>query len=128
LQRKSRAAPTGLGPRKLKRPSQSRYHHLFKTFCAGPAGWTEQQLPDGTIVWTSPRGRTYPTPPLGALFFPQLAVATEKLILPKGPPPGPNRELAMPVRRRTRAEDRARRVQWERALNRARYDADPPPF
>jgi hypothetical protein len=105
-----------------------RIHHLFKTFCAGPAGWTEQQLPDGTIVWTSARGRTYLTQPLGALFFPQLAMATGKLILPNSPPAGPHRELAMPARRRTRAEDRDRRVQRERALNRARYDADPPPF
>jgi hypothetical protein len=43
-------------------------------------------------------------------------------------PPGTNRELAMPTRKRTRAEDRAYRVQRERALNRARYAADPPPF
>jgi hypothetical protein len=27
-----------------------RLHHLFKTFCAGPAGWTELQLPDGTVI------------------------------------------------------------------------------
>jgi hypothetical protein len=66
--------------------------------------------------------------PAVALFFPQLTVPTEKLILPKGPPPGPNREFAMPKRKRTRAEDRAYRVQWERAINRARYAADPPPF
>ena len=64
----------------------------------------------------------------GVRFFPQLAVATEKLILPNSPPPGTNRELAMPRRKRTRAEDRAYRVQWERSLNRARYAADPPPF
>ncbi len=105
-----------------------RIHHLFKTFHAGLAGWTEQQLPDGTIVWTSPRARTYTTTPSGARFFPQLAMPTGKLVLPKSPPPGPNRELAMPKRKRTRAEDRAYRVQWERALNRARYAADPPPF
>jgi hypothetical protein len=105
-----------------------RIHHLFKTFYAGPAGWDEQQLADGTVIWTSPTGRTYTTKPLGALFFPQLAVPTEKLVLPKGPSPGPNRELAMPKRKRTRAEDRAYRVQWERGLNRARYAADPPPF
>jgi hypothetical protein len=115
----------------VRRPeclSQSRYHHLFKTFCAGPAGWTEQQLPDGRVVWTSPRGRTYTTQPLGALFFPQLAAPTEKLALPNSPPPGPNRGLAMPTRKRTRAKDRAYRVEYERALNRARYAADPPPF
>jgi hypothetical protein len=105
-----------------------RIHHLFKTFCAGPAGWTEQQLPDGAVIWTSPTGRTYTTRPLGALFFPQLGTPTEKLVLPNSPPPGPNRELAMPTRKRTRAQDRAHRVEWERGLNRARYAADPPPF
>ena len=85
-------------------------------------------IPDGTIVWTSPRGRTYTTQPLGVQFFPQLAMPTGTLILPNSPPAGPHRELAMPTRKRTRAEDRARRVQWERALNRARYEADPSPF
>jgi hypothetical protein len=105
-----------------------RIHHLFKTFHAGPAGWTEQQLPDGTIVWTSPRGRTYTTTPTGARFFPQLAIPTETLVLPNSPPPGPHRELAMPKRRRTRAQDQAYRVEYERGLNRARYAADPPPF
>jgi Domain of unknown function (DUF222) len=105
-----------------------RIHHLFKTFHAGPAGWAEQQLPDGTIVWTSPSGRTYTTSSAGALFFPQLGTPTGQLVLPNSPPPRPNRELAMPTRKRTRAQDRAYRVQWERGLNRARYAADPPPF
>jgi hypothetical protein len=105
-----------------------RIHHLFKTFHAGPAGWTEIQLPDGTIRWTSPRGRTYTTTPLGAQFFPQLAVPTEILVLPNPPPPSPNRGLAMPKRKRTRAQDRAYRIEYERAQNRARYQADPPPF
>jgi hypothetical protein len=71
-----------------KCPSHVRCHHLFKTFHAGPAGWVEQQLPDGTIVWTSPRERTYITTPTGALFFPQLGVPTGSLILPNSPPPG----------------------------------------
>jgi hypothetical protein len=105
-----------------------RIHHLFKTFYAGPAGWTEQQLADATVIWTSPSGRTYTTKPLGALFFPQLGQPTGTLVLPGTGPPHPDRELAMPKRKRTRAEDRAHRVQRERALNRARYDADPPPF
>ena len=105
-----------------------RIHHLFKTFHAGPAGWTELQLPDGTIVWTSPRGRTYTTAPTGARFFPQLGVPTGELTLPTASPPGPHRELAMPKRKRTRAQDRAYRIEYERGLNRARYAADPPPF
>jgi hypothetical protein len=105
-----------------------RIHHLFKTFHAGPAGWTEIQLPNGTIRWTSPRGRTYTTAPLGAMFFPQLATPTQTLTLPNNPPPAPNRELAMPRRKRTRTQNRAYRVTHERAQNHARYAADPPPF
>ena len=85
-------------------------------------------MPDGTIIWTSPRGRTYTTTPGGARFFPQLAVPTGELILPATGPPHPNRGLAMPKRKRTRAEDRAYRIEWERGLNRKRYEADPPPF
>jgi hypothetical protein len=103
-----------------------RIHHLFKTFCAG--GWNERQLPDGTVIWTSPSGRVYPTQPLGASFFPQLGEPTGTLVLPGTGPPHPNRGLAMPTRKRTRAQERAYRVQRERALNRARYAADPPPF
>ena len=85
-------------------------------------------IADRTITWTSPRGRTYTTTPTGALFFPQLGVPTEKLALPNSPPPNPNRALAMPTRKRTRTQDRAHRIEWERARNRARYAADPPPF
>jgi uncharacterized protein DUF222 len=101
-----------------------RIHHLLKTFC----GWTDLQLPDGTIVWTSPRGRIYTNHPLGARFFPQLGAPTETLTLPNSPPPNPNRGLAMPKRKRTRTQNRAYRVAHERAQNRARYEADPPPF
>jgi hypothetical protein len=104
----------------------AKLNELAATVC--PAGWTEIQLPDGTIVWTSPRGRTYTTTPTGARFFPQLATPTGTLVHPNSPPPKPNRELAMPKRKRTRAQDRAYRVERERALNRARYAADPPPF
>ena len=31
----------------LECSSQFRCHHLIKTFCAG---WTDQQLPDGTVI------------------------------------------------------------------------------
>jgi hypothetical protein len=102
-----------------------RVHHLIKTFYPG---WTERQLPDGTLILTSPAGRSYTTTPTGARFFPHLATPTGALSLPNSPPVSPNRELAMPKRQRTRAQDRAYRVQYERAHNRARYEADPPPF
>jgi hypothetical protein len=34
----------------------------------------------------------------------------------------------MPTRQRTRAQDRAARIAWERGINEARMAADPPPF
>ncbi|MFG1931359.1 HNH endonuclease signature motif containing protein [Mycobacterium sp. NPDC048908] len=101
-----------------------RIHHLLKTFC----GWLDVQLPDGTVIWRSPRGRLYPTKPLGVRFFPQLATPTETLVLSHSPPTNPNRGLAMPRRKRTRSQDRAYRIEYERAQNHARYAADPPPF
>ncbi|MGV0743160.1 HNH endonuclease signature motif containing protein [Mycolicibacterium sp. XJ870] len=106
-----------------------RFHHLMKTFHTGRNAWGDSQLPDGTVIWKSPGGRTYTTQPHGALFFPQLAVPTGELILPAAPNlSDPARGLAMPTRRRTRAQERAARIQWERGLNRARQEADPPPF
>jgi uncharacterized protein DUF222 len=119
------SVPYPLGPTHPSNNSlKCRIHHLIKTFC----DWTDLQLPDGTIVWTSPSGRTYTTTPTGARFFPQLAMPTGKLELPNSLPPNANRGLAMPKRKRTRTQDRARRVQYERAQNQARYEADPPPF
>ena len=35
-----------------------RKHHLLKTFWVGRGGWSDEQLPDGTIVWTTPAGLT----------------------------------------------------------------------
>ncbi|MEJ6535935.1 MAG: DUF222 domain-containing protein, partial [Mycobacterium sp.] len=111
-----------------------RPHHLLKTFWCGENGWAEQHHPDGTIVVTSPSGRTYTTTPGGALFFPQLAAPTETLtpetLTPRVPPPGnsPGRTLMMPTRKRSRAAERAARIDSERGLNEARWAADPPPF
>jgi hypothetical protein len=105
-----------------------RHHHLLKTFYAGPGGWSECQLVDGTIVLTSPSGRVYTTKPSGGLFFPQLAQPGEALAPAAEPPVGPGRTLAMPVRQRTRAAERAARIEWERGVNRARIAANPPPF
>lgn len=103
-----------------------RLHHLLKTFWPG---WTDVQYPDGTVTWTSPSGRTYTTTPGGALFFPQLATPTEKLTAPaRQEYSRPGRTLMMPTRRRTRADERAARIAWERGLNERRWAADPPPF
>ncbi|ORA67366.1 hypothetical protein BST25_22830, partial [Mycobacterium heidelbergense] len=52
-----------------------RTHHLVKTFC----GWTDQQLPDGTLILTSPTGQTYVSTPGSALLFPSLCAPTGEL-------------------------------------------------
>jgi hypothetical protein len=117
-----------------------RYHHLLKTFYTGVGGWTDRQLADGTVEWTAPTGHTYTTEPLGALFFPALAVPTGEIVLPNAVPPAAgNRALMMPTRRRTRAAERSARIAGERRINEARIAAraaqrriaarsDPPPF
>jgi hypothetical protein len=43
----------------LKCPSRSRWHHLLKTFWAGTGGWTDRQLPDGTVIFTSPSAEVF---------------------------------------------------------------------
>lgn len=91
-------------------------HHLVKTFW----GWKDQQLPDGTVIWTSPSGQTYVTSPGSAVLFPQLCVPTGELA-----PPDPDRarhcvdrSAAMPKRKHTHAHNRARYVAAERRKNR----------
>jgi Domain of unknown function (DUF222) len=114
-----------------------RTHHLLKTFW----GWTEQQLPDGTLILTSPGGPTYVTTPGSALLFPSLCLAVGGMPTPEAAPPQEycgQRSAMMPKRRRTRTQDRAARVATERSRNRqARQaahappgdpDDDPPPF
>jgi hypothetical protein len=106
-----------------------RHHHLLKTFWTGPGGWHDIQHPDGTVEFAYPSGRRYRTKPLGALFFPQLATPTGRHVPLGEPPPtdGPRADR-MPRRRRTRAAERAARIAWERGVNRARIEANPPPF
>ena len=106
-----------------------RTHHLLKTFWVGHTGWAEKQYSDGRIEFTSPSGRTYTTTPSGALLFPQLATPTGEITLQdRQANPGADRTLMMPTRRRTRAQERAARIHWERGLNEARWAANPPPF
>ncbi len=54
-------------PRNLK--CLCRQHHRDKTF---DEGWRDEQLPDGTVVWTSPTGAVYPTSPGGTDLFPDM--------------------------------------------------------
>ena len=56
----------------VKCSSASRCHHLLKTF----RGWRDRQLPNGTVVWTSPLGQTYTTHPGSRLLFPRLCRPT----------------------------------------------------
>ncbi len=90
-----------------------RAHHLLKTFSAG---WTDRQLPDGTIEFTAPTGHTYITEPHGAAMFPTLAQPTGNLHQPEPETPSPNRGARMPTRRKTREQDRQNRITEERCL------------
>jgi hypothetical protein len=97
-----------------------RRHHLLKTFWGGPTGWRDRQLPDGTIVWTSPHGRTYVTEPGSKLLFPSLCTPTAPVTITTEPiteAAQHNPGLTMPRRKRTRAQDRAQRITDDRRLN-----------
>jgi hypothetical protein len=92
-----------------------RKHHLFKTFC----GWLDRQLPDGTVIWTSPSGQAYTTRPGSRLLFPALCKPTAPVrAAANAPGAQPNRGLMMPRRKSTREQDRAKRIDAERARNR----------
>jgi hypothetical protein len=89
-----------------------RKHHLLKTFC----GWLDRQLPDGTVIWTSPGGQTYSTDPGSRLLFPTLCRPTATVsVQANGHRAQPGRGLMMPRRNSTRAQDRIKRIDAERA-------------
>ncbi|MBJ7341899.1 HNH endonuclease signature motif containing protein, partial [Mycolicibacterium sp.] len=99
-----------------------RKHHLLKTFWGGESGWQDRQLPDGTVEWTAPDGRTHLTRPGSRRLFPELCTPTAPTEVTGRVPNAHNPGLKMPRRKTTRAQDRARRIAEERELNRA--DAD----
>jgi hypothetical protein len=113
-----------------------RLHHLIKTFW----DWSDQQLPDGTLIWRSPSGQTYITTPGSALLFPNLCRPTGTLEPVPNRPRCAERSAKMPQRRRTRAQNRANYIISQRRHNRqARQaascgpappaaDDEPPPF
>lgn len=104
-----------------------RKHHLLKTFWEG---WSDRQFPDGTVEWTSPTGKTYVTQPGSKVLFPRWNIATSPLPPPNKVDQSHARSVMMPTRRRTRAENRARYIKRERALNDSRVAERnrPPPF
>jgi hypothetical protein len=77
-----------------------RQHHRLKTF---HGGWRDKQLADGTVIWTSPTGRTYRTSPAGADLFPQ----------PRAPAC-----VAPTPSRRSRSQQRSARIAQARKHNR----------
>jgi hypothetical protein len=119
-----------------------RTHHLVKTFW----GWRDRQLPDGTVILTSPAAKTYVTTPGSALLFPGLCVPTGDLPALASVDDREDRIAMMPRRRHTRRQDRTRRINAERRQNHAARtarrahrpsyfgpappgaDDDPPPF
>jgi Domain of unknown function (DUF222) len=91
-----------------------RKNHLMKTF----DGWDDVQLPDGTVMWTSPSGKTYTTKPGSRLFYPRWDTTTSDLPPPSiVVPSARERGLMMPRRRRTRAAEDSARIKAERAKN-----------
>lgn len=88
-----------------------REHHRLKTF---DPGWRDRQLPDGTVIWTAPGGRSYRTTPGGADLFGVFRGADCR-------EPSPPRRLPSRAARRERARARNRRL---RPINEAgrRYD------
>jgi hypothetical protein len=97
-----------------------RKHHLLKTFWSGDGGWSDRQLPDGTIMVTTPAGKTYTTKPGSALLGPGWNVTTGESPPTGYPPTAPDQTgLAMKRRKRTRSQDRERRIRAEREYNHA---------
>jgi hypothetical protein len=105
---------------------------MLKTFWCGAGGWRDRQLPDATIIWTSPTGHTYTTKPGSAQLFPTLCLPTGQLCLPEHDSivDIDQRAVMMPRRKRTRAENLARRIEAERRLNddHVAERNKPPPF
>ena len=125
------SAPNCYPPAASERFSANRCHHLLKTFWGGPTGWRDRQLADGTIIWTSPRGRTYVTEPGSKLLFPSLCKPSAPVTITdvaRNEAPQHNSGLTMPRRKQTRAQDRAQRITDDRRLNEAEAQVEAPGY
>ncbi|WP_408066763.1 HNH endonuclease signature motif containing protein [[Mycobacterium] crassicus] len=86
-----------------------RFHHRMKTF----TGWLDKQLPDGTVIWTSPGGKTFTTKPGSAEVIPELPDALSRI-----------EQRPLPQRCANRATQRAAQVTRIRRDNRVRHAAN----
>ena len=92
-------------------------HHLLKIF----GGWHGRQLPDSTVIWTSPQRQTYTTHAGSRILFPSPCKPTAPVTVVHSAAPHPDsaaRGLAMPRRTTTRAQNRTQAINEERARNR----------
>ena len=101
-----------------------RFHHLLKTFW----GWRDEQLRDGTLIWTSPTGHKTVTHPGSALIFPTLCAPTGRFT------PGTvaddrhgDKTAMMPRRTHTRTHQRTAAILAERRANHQHHTNPPPP-
>ena len=102
-----------------------RNDHLAKTFW----GWRDEQLRDGTVIWTSPVGERYVTHPGSALIFPGLCAPTAPVTAEVRPAGFVDKTAKMPRRTRTRQQSRAATIAAERRANRHyRTHPKPPPY
>jgi hypothetical protein len=103
--------------------AKCRLHHLLKTFW----GWRDEQLRDGTIIWTSPAGERYVTTPGSALIFPSLCEPTGPItITSREDQPRGDRNVMMPRRLHNRDQQRAAAISAERRHNRERRSTPMP--
>jgi Domain of unknown function (DUF222) len=102
-----------------------RFHHLLKTFW----GWRDEQLRDGTVIWTSLAGERYVTHPGSAILFPSLCAPTGAPTIREQPgtPDTGDKTAKMPRRQRTRARQRAAAITAERRANRQHRTNPAPP-
>jgi hypothetical protein len=88
----------------------------YSELSGGDGGWRDDQLPGGTVIRTSPSGCTYTTLPGSRLQFPALSKPTAPVQVATSPV-RMKTTLTMPNRQRTRAQNRAQRIDAERKLN-----------
>ncbi len=101
-----------------------RTHHLLKTFW----GWRDEQLRDGTLIWTSPTGQKYVTHPGSTLIFPALCAPTGPLTVGiVADDRAADKTAMMPRRTRTRTQQRTAAILAERRANHQHHTNPPPP-